>query len=175
MNETIKNLIERRSVRRFKPEQIKDEELEMILEAGKYAASGKNMQPTHMVVIRDKEILKKLSDMNKEFLGKPEMPDAFFGAPTVILVLADRKSSNYLYDGSLVMGNLMNAAHSLGIGSCWINRAKEEFNTEYGKSLLKEWGLDGDYEGIGHCILGYVDGDYPKAAPRKADFVTYIG
>ena len=174
MNETIKNILERRSIRKFKPEQIKDEDLELILEAGKYAASGKNMQPTHMVVIQDKEILKKLSDMNKEFLGKPEMEHAFFGAPTVILVLADRKSPNYLYDGSLVMGNLMLAAQSLGLGSCWINRAKEEFNTEYGKSLLKQWGLEGDYEGIGHCIVGYMDCENPKAAPRKADFVTYV-
>ena len=174
MNETIKNLLARRSIRKFKPEQIKEEELSLILEAGKYAASGKTMQPTRMVVIQNREILNKLSDMNKEFLGRPEMKDAFFGAPTVILVLADKASPNYLYDGSLVMGNLMTAATSLGIGSCWINRAKQEFETEYGKSLLKEWGIEGDYEGIGHCILGYIDGELPKAAPRKEDFVTYV-
>ena len=92
----------------------------------------------------------------------------------VLVVLADKSKSTYLYDGSLVMGNLMQAAHAVGLGSCWINRAKEEFDSEEGKQLLKEWGIEGEYEGVGHCILGYTDGTVPQAAPRKANRVFYV-
>lgn len=172
MNETIKNLIERRSIRKFKPEQIKDEELKEILLAGEYAPTGMGMQSPKMIVLQNKETIERLSKINASIMGRDT--DPFYGAPTVIVVLADKEKTTYIEDGSLVIGNLMNAAHSLGIGSCWIHRAKEEFETKEGKELLKEWNIPDNYVGIGHCILGYIDGDIPSAKPRKEDYVTII-
>ena len=172
MNEAIKNLIERRSIRKYKSEQIKDEELNEILKAGEYAPSGMGLQSAKMVVIQNKETIQKLSKLNARIMGRDA--DPFYGAPTLIVVLADKNRNTYLEDGSLVLGNLMNAAHSLGIGSCWIHRAKEEFETEEGKELLKEWNVPENYVGIGHCILGYTDGELPLAKDRKSDYVIII-
>ena len=172
MNDVIKAMLERRSCRKYKPEQIKDEDLQQILEAGKYAATGHGWQSPKMVVIQNPEIIAKLSKWNAQIMGVKS--DPFYGAPTVVLVLADATKPTAVQDGSLVMGNLMLAAHSLGLGSCWINRAKEEFATEEGKALLKQWGIEGDYIGVGHCVLGYLDGNLPKAAPRKDDYVVTV-
>ena len=171
-NEVIKAMIERRSCRKFKTEQIKDEELQAILEAGKYAATGKGLQSPKMVVIQNPEVIAKLSKWNADIMGVTS--DPFYGAPTVILVLADATRTTAVQDGSLVMGNLMLAAHSIGVASCWINRAKEEFATEEGKALLKQWGIEGDYIGVGHCVLGYPAVDLPKPAPRKEDYVVFV-
>lgn len=172
MTEAVKLMIERRSVRQYKPEQIKEEQLNEILEAGKYAASGMGRQPVKMVVVQDKKTIAQLSKMNAKIMGTDS--DPFYGAPTVIVVMADRTASTHYADGCLTMGNLMNAAYAVGVDSCWINRATEEFDSDEGKELLKKWGISGDYEGIGHCILGYHDGDYPIAAKRKDDFVIRI-
>lgn len=171
-NEVIKAMIERRSCRKFKVEQIKDEELQAILEAGKYAATGKGLQSPKMVVIQNPEVIAKLSKWNADIMGVTS--DPFYGAPTVILVLADATRTTAVQDGSLVMGNLMLAAHSIGVASCWINRAKEEFATEEGKALLKQWGIEGDYIGVGHCVLGYPAVDLPEPAPRKEDYVVFV-
>ena len=172
MTQTVKDLIERRSIRAYKPDQVKEEQLAEILEAGKYAASGMGRQPVKMVVIQDKDTIAQLSKMNAKIMGADI--DPFYGAPTVIAVLADKTVPTYHADGSLTIGNLMNAAHAVGVDSCWIHRAKEEFESEEGKALLKKWGIEGDYEGIGHCILGYRDCDYPEAKPRKEDMVIRI-
>ena len=172
MNETIKNLIERRSCRNYKKEQIKDEELNEILLAGEYAPTGMGLQSPKMIVLQNKETIERLSKLNAKIMGRDI--DPFYGAPTVIVVLADKTKMTYIEDGSLVLGNLMNAAHSLKIGSCWINRAREEFETEEGKKLLKEWNIPDNYVGIGHCILGYRDGELPQAKPRKKNYVTII-
>ena len=172
MNETIKNLIERRSCRKYESKQIKDEELNAILKAGEYAPSGMGLQSPKMVVLQNKETIKKISKLNAKIMGKDIVP--FYSAPTVIVVLADKTKKTYIEDGSLVLGNLMNAAHSLGIGSCWIHRAKEEFATEEGKELLKEWNIPDNYVGIGHCILGYPCGKLQEPKPRKEDYITII-
>lgn len=172
MNETIKNLIERRSCRKYESEQIKDEELNAILKAGEYAPSGMGLQSPKMVVLQNKETIKKLSKLNAKIMGKDI--DPFYSAPTVIVVLADKTKYTYIEDGSLVLGNLMNAAHSLGIGSCWIHRAKEEFATEEGKELLKKWNISDNYVGIGHCILGYPSEKLQEPKPRKEDYITII-
>ena len=172
MNDVIKAMMERRSCRKYKPEQIKDEDLQAILEAGKYAATGHGWQSPKMVVIQNPEMIAKLSKWNADILGVKS--DPFYGAPTVILVLADATKPTAVQDGSLVMGNLMLAAHSLGLGSCWINRAREEFETQEGKALLKQWGIEGDYIGIGHCVIGYPDGNFPKAAPRKENYIVTV-
>ena len=172
MNETIENLIKRRSCRKYKKEQIKKEELKQILEAGTYAPTGKGKQSPIMIVVQNKETIEKLSKINRKIMGVET--DPFYGAPTIIVVLADKNIGTHVEDGSLVIGNLMNAASSLGIGSCWIHRAKEEFETEEGKELLNEWQIPDNYVGVGHCILGYPEGELPKAKERKQNYITFI-
>ena len=173
MNETLKTLIERRSCRSYKADPIPKEVLDQILEAGTYAATGMGRQSPIMVAVTDKKTRDQLSKMNAAVMGASN--DPFYGAPVVIVVLANRAVPTYLYDGSLVMGNLMNAAHSLGIASCWIHRAKEEFESEEGMALLKSLGIEGDYEGIGHCILGYpADTESKPAAPRKKNYIYRV-
>ena len=173
MSEVLKVLKERRSIRKFKKEQITDEQLDQILEAGTYAPTGKGAQSPIMVVVQDEETIKELSKMNAEVMGING--DPFYGAPTVVVVLADRSCRpTYIEDGSLVMGNLMIAAHALGVDSCWIHRAKEVFESERGQELLKKWGLEGDYVGIGHCVLGYRDCESPKAKERKINYIVRV-
>ncbi len=172
MNETLKTLIERRSCRSYKSDPIPTEVLDQILEAGSYAATGMGKQSPIMIAVTDKKTRDQLSKMNAAVMGASN--DPFYGAPVVIVVLANRAVPTYLYDGSLVMGNLMNAAHSLGIASCWIHRAKEEFDSAEGKAILKDLGIEGDYEGIGHCILGYAAQENKTAAPRKENYIYRI-
>ena len=172
MNESIKNMIERRSVRGYKPDMIPKEDLDLILEAGTYAATGMGMQSPVIVAVTDKATRDQLSKMNADVMGTDT--DPFYGAPVVLVVLADKNRPTHIYDGSLVMGNLMNAAASLGIGSCWIHRAKEEFESEEGKQILEGLGITGDYIGVGHCALGFTDGAYPDVIPRKDNRVYYI-
>ena len=172
MNEALKVLLERRSCRSYRPDPIPKEILDQILEAGTYAATGMGKQSPIMIAVTDKVARDRLSKMNAAVMGASN--DPFYGAPVVIIVLADRKVPTYLYDGSLVMGNLMNAAHALGIGSCWIHRAKEEFNSAEGKEMLRSLGIEGDYEGIGHCILGYETSPCKPAAPRKENYIYRV-
>ena len=172
MNEVLNNLCTRRSIRKFKPDAIAQDVLDRIIKAGTYAPTGMGKQSPIIIAVTNKEMRDKLSKMNAEIMGTNT--DPFYGAPVVLIVLADKSRPTHVYDGSLVMGNLMNAAHSEGIGSCWIHRAKEEFESEEGKNILKSLGIEGDYEGIGHCILGYTDGEEPSPAPRKENYVYYV-
>ena len=167
MNDIIKAMEERRSIRKFKTDIPKKEDLEQIIEAGLYAANGMGKQAVITVVVTNKELRNKISKANCEIGGWQEGFDPFYGAPVILIVLAQKDWVNRVYDGSLVMGNMMLAAHSLGLGSIWIHRAKEEFEQEEWKNLLKDIGVEGEWEGIGHCAVGYIDGDAPKAAPRK--------
>ena len=171
-NETLQTIKNRRSCRAYKPEQITDEELNAVLEAGTYAASGKGLQTAKIVVVQDAATRAQLTRMNAAIMGSTG--DPMYAAPTILVVLADAHAPNAVPDGSLVMGNLMLAAASLGLGSCWINRAKEEFETEEGKALLKKWGIEGDWVGIGHCILGYPAAQPKPAAPRKPDYIVRV-
>ena len=161
MNEIIKAMEERRSIRKFKPDMPTKEDLEQIIEAGLYAANGMGKQATITIAVTNKKFRDRLSAINAKIGGWKEGFDPFYGAPVVLIVLADKSRPTCVYDGSLVMGNLMLEAEEQGIGSCWIHRAKEEFESEEGKELLKSLGIEGDYVGIGHCVLGYVDGEYP--------------
>ena len=172
MNDTIKTLIERRSCKKFKSEQIKDEELNLILQAGMNAPTGKGMQSPIILVLQDKKNIDKLRKLNAKILGADV--DPFYNAPTVLVVMADKNMFTHVEDASLVLGNMMNAAFSLGVGSCWIHRAKEEFQTEEGKALLKEWNIPENYEGVGHCVLGYPAMEYMLRKPRKKDYIWYI-
>ncbi len=172
MNAVLDAMIARRSCRKFKPDIVPDALLRQIAEAGTFAASGMGKQPCRIIVVKDKAIRDELSAMNAKIMGVGS--DPFYGAPVCMVVLADKARPTYVCDGSLVIGNLMLAAHSLGLGSCWIHRAKEEFESDAGKSLLKAWGIEGDYEGIGHCVIGYPAAEPAKAAPRKPDFVQFV-
>lgn len=172
MNETLRTLKTRRSVRSYGPEQVKEEELQQILEAGMYAPTGMGMQSPIMVVVQDREQIDYLSKLNAAVMGTSA--DPFYGAPTVVIVLADATKGTCVEDGSLVMGNLMNAAASLGVDSCWINRAREVFASPEGKALLEKWGIQGDYIGIGNCILGYGDKEAPAAKPRKENYIYRV-
>ncbi len=170
MENIIQILKTRRSIRKFQNRQIDPAVLDTILEAGTYAPTGMNCQSPVMVVLQDPAKIRELSQLNAKILGKPEA-DPFYGAPTVIVVLADRTKPTFREDGCLVMGNLLNAAHGMGIGSCWIHRAREEFETPEGEQLLRRWGLSADYVGIGHCILGYPEGNIPSARARKEGYI----
>lgn len=174
MSELLEKMKTRRSIRKYKPDTVPQQILDKIIEAGTYAASGKNMQSAIIIQVTNRELRDKIAKMNCEIGGWEEGFDPFYGAPAMLIVLAKKDNPNHIYDGSLVMGNLMLAAHELGLGSCWINRAREEFETEWGKELLRSLGITEEYEGIGHCALGYIDGEYPKTPPRKENRVFYI-
>ena len=169
-NQVLEALKNRRSIRKYKAEQIKDAELEAVLEAGEYAPTGMGTQSPLMVVVQDKDTISRLSRMNAAFTANPG-GDPFYGAPTVVMVLADSTDSNGFADGCLVLGNLLNAAYSVGLGSCWINRTREMLDTAEGRELLRGWGIDDKYIGVGSCILGYADCPHPAAKPRKEGYV----
>ena len=173
MKETLTDLKERRSCRAYRPELPPAELIDRVIEAGCYAPSGMGKQSAIIIAVTDKETRDRLSKMNAGIMGAAI--DPFYGAPAVLIVLADKNIPTFRYDGSLVLGNLMNAAHALGLGSCWIHRAKEEFESEEGKEILRKLGITGDYEGIGHCVLGYpAEGGFRPAAPRKENYVYRI-
>ena len=167
MSDVLNKMKTRRSIRKFKSDMVPQEVLDQIIEAGLYAASGMGEQSPIIIQVTKKELRDEISKMNCEIGGWKEGFDPFYGAPAMLIVLAKKSRPTYVYDGSLVMGNLMLAAHELGIGSCWIHRAKEEFETEYGRELLNRLGIEGEWEGIGHCAVGYIEGEIPKAAKRK--------
>lgn len=153
---------------------VKKEELEAIIKAGTYAATGMGKQSPIIIAVTNKELRDRISDENRKIGGWKEGFDPFYGAPVILIVLADKNVSTHVYDGALVMGNLMNAAESLGVASIWIHRAKEEFDSDFGKDLLKKLGIEGDFEGIGHCALGYATEPLKTAAPRKENYVYTV-
>ncbi len=173
MNKTIEDILQRRSVRKYNDKMVSKEDLETIVKAASYAPSAMNCQPSIVLVVQQPELLEKLRRLNATSVGQPYERDNFYGAKTVLVVLADKNNARRVYDGTLVMSNIMLAAQSLGISSCWIHRAKETFETEEGKQILKDLGIEGEYEGIGNCILGYSD-DKPEAKPRKENFAWYV-
>lgn len=173
MNQVMETIVNRRSTKKFKPEQIKEEELQQILQAGTYAANGQGKQAGKIVVVQDPETREKLRAMNAAVMGRPDI-DPFYGAPTVLVVLADSQVRTWVEDGSLVIGNMLLAAASLGVGACWIHRAREEFDSPEGKALLQQWGVPETYRGVGHCILGYAAAEPLPAKVRKADFVVRV-
>ena len=167
MNDIIKAMEERRSIRKFKPDMPSKNDIDQIIEAGLYAASGMGRQNVIIVAITNKKQRDELADDNRRIGGWPDGFDPFYGAPVILVVLAPKDSPIRIYDGSLVMGNMLLAAHSLGLGSIWIHRAKEEFATEEGKAILAAAGIEGEYEGIGHCVLGYAAEPAGDGAPRR--------
>lgn len=171
MNEALNNILTRRSVRKYKPETVSQADLDAVLEAAVYAPTAMGLQSPQIIAVQNAEDVKALSRMNAEVMGKDG--DPFYGAGTVLVVLAQAGNPNGVQDASLVMGNMMNAAHAVGLGSCWINRAKEVFETEEGKAMLKKWGVEGDWVGVGNCILGYPD-ETPEPKPRREGYVIRI-
>ena len=171
MSELLNTIKTRKSTKAFLDKEVPFELIEQIVEAGTYAPTGRNLQSPIIVAITNKEVRDQLSKLNASIMNAPI--DPFYGAPVVLLVLANKDVFTYIYDGSCVMENMMLAAHSLGLGSCWIHRAKEEFETDEGKALLKEWGIEGNYEGIGHVVVGYNKVD-PIEKPRKENYIYYV-
>lgn len=174
MQNAMDNLLTRRSVRKYKPDMVPRDVIEKIIEAGLYAANGKGRQAAAVIAITNREIRDRLSAANCRIGGWQEGFDPFYGAPVVLLVLAEKDWRNRVYDGSCMMENLMLAAHAQGLGSCWINRAKEEFDMPEWQAWLKSIGVEGEWEGIGHCILGYADGPEPQPAPRKENRCFFV-
>lgn len=173
MNDVIRCLLTRRSVKKYRAEQVEEEKLEQILQAGSYAACGMGKQAGKIIVLQDPADIAQLEKLNAQILGNPDL-HPFYGAPTVCVVLADAAAFTAVEDGSLALGNLMNAAHSLGIASCWIHRAREVFASAEGKALLQQWGVEGEWIGIGHCILGYAAEPEKPAAPRLEGRIVRI-
>lgn len=173
MKETLIDLKNRRSCRKYLPQQITAEELDAVLEAGTYAPTGRGLQSPCMVVVQDKGLIDKLSAMNAAIMGVSR--DPFYGAPTAVIVFEDTTAHTGMQDATLVMGNLMNAAHAVGLGSCWINRAAEMFELPEGREMLASWGIADRYKGLAVCILGYPAerGEAP-AKPRKADYIIRV-
>ena len=172
MNEVTKTLCERRSIRKFKGDQVPMETLEEILKCGTYAPNGKSKQSARIVVVQDRNTIEKIAKINGSFVNKPGL-NPFYESPTLLIVFADKNVATYVQDGSAVIMNMLNAAFSLGVDSCWIHRAKETFETEEGKKYMEKWGLDKNYEGIGNIVLGYRDCPLPPAAPRKENYIIF--
>lgn len=172
MNEVLESIKSRRSVRSFLPKQVDSALLDALLEAGTYAPTGSGKQSPIIVAVQDPATVKQLSRMNAAVFGGTS--DPFYGAPTILVVLADKTKRTYLLDGAAVLTTLLNAAHALGLASCWIHRAKEEFESAEGKALLQQWGVEGDYEGIGHVALGYAAQAPGEPAPRKSDYIVKV-
>lgn len=173
MNETLNVLETRRSCRNFdKEKMLSDADIQAIVKAGTYAATGMGKQSPIILAVTNKELRDQLSKENAKIMGVNT--DPFYGAPVILIVLANTAVPTYKYDGSLVMGNLMNAAESLGINSIWIHRAKEEFESDFGKKILADLGIEGSFEGIGHCALGYAAAPLNAPAARKENYVYYL-
>lgn len=169
MNETIKTLTTRRSIRGFIDKAVSREDIEFILKAGVYAPTGRNSRDTLFLVVTNKELRDKISALNAEVMGSDS--DPFYGANTVIVVFADRNRTTYVEDGACAMTNLMNAAFSLGIDSCWIHRAREVFESEEGREIARKYGIPDEYIGIGNCILGYRDCALPEPLKRTQPII----
>ena len=173
MAETLKTLTTRRSCRAYTQDPVDEAVIEKILEAGKYAPTAMGKQSPIIICVMNKEIRDRMEALDRKAKGTDGNP--FYGAPYVCLVLADKNIGPHVYDGALVMGNMMNEAADLGIGTCWIHQAKEAYETGEGKALLKELGVEGDYEGIGHMIFGHpAEGGFREAAPRKENYVIRV-
>ncbi len=174
MKETVADIKNRRSVKEYKKEQISDAELMEVLEAGMNAPSGGNRQSAIFIAVQNREWIDKLCVLNAKIAGAPEGWDVFYGAPTVIVVAASTETADAVKDGSLAIGNMLNAAYALGLGARWINRADGMLEDELGKQLLKEAGYEGDYVGVGNVILGYPAGDFPAPIEHKKDYYRII-
>ncbi|EJW95355.1 oxygen-insensitive NAD(P)H nitroreductase [gut metagenome] len=173
MNAIIENMKTRRSVRAFKNDPVPEALLEQIVEAGTYAASGHDRQPWVIITVTQKEMRDRLSQVNATFLEHP-VKDPFYNAPAIIIVLTRTDVPTHIPDGTLAIGNMMLAAHSLGLGSCWINRAREEFQMPEWQEWLASLGIEGAYEGIGHLAVGYPEGPLPQARPRKEQRTYWV-
>ena len=171
--EAMECMLTRRSVKKYKPDPVSKDLIEKIVKAGTYAPTGRNAQAPIILAVSNRQVRDELMKINAKVLGA-EGSDPFYGAPVVLVVLAAKERNTRVYDGSLVMGNLQLAAHALGLGSCWIHRAKETFELPEGQAILKQLGIEGEYEGVGNCVIGYPDGDLPAAKPRKENWVYYV-
>ncbi|MGN1281307.1 MAG: nitroreductase [Succinivibrio sp.] len=173
MTEILDVIRTRRSIRRFKTDAVPRELIEKVIEAGTYAATGRNSQSPVIIAVTNRELRDRISSLNAKIYGKPDF-DTFYGAPVILIVAASKAANTYVYDGSLVLGNMMLEAHHQGLGSCWIHRCRESMSDPLYKEIFERLGIQGEYEGIGHLALGYTDGEYPKTLPRKENYSYFI-
>ena len=163
----------RRSIRKFKPDPVRKDLILKVIEAGTYAATGRNAQSPVIIAVTKKKLRDEISRLNAKIYGNENM-DPFYGAPVILIVAANKANPTFVYDGSLVLGNMMLEAHELNLGSCWIHRAKQSMDYPLYKELFEKLGIEGEYEGIGHLALGYIDGDYPENKPRKDGWFYFV-
>ncbi len=173
IKEAVDVLKNRRAIRKFKPEQIKDEELNIVLEAGTYAPTGAGTQGVQIVAVQTPEYVAKVDELNAKAMGSPGA-HPYYGAPTIVLIFETDKCVTHELDGAAVCTNMVNAAYAAGLGSCWIHRSKQVFETEEGKELLKKWGLPETLTGVASIALGYADCENPEPKPRKADYCVRV-
>lgn len=174
MDKLMDIIKERRSIRKYKPDMVPKEMIEQVIEAGIYAASGRGLQAPVVIAVTNRELRDRIAEENRRIGGWEEGFDPFYGAPVILIVVADKEARTGVYDGSVTLANMMLAAHGLGLGSCWIHRAKEEFDGDFGKGILKDLGIEGEFEGVGHLALGLPDCDLPKIPARKENRVYYV-
>lgn len=174
MSELTKIIKERRSIRQFKSDIVPKELINEVIEAGIYAASGRGKQSPIVIAVTNKELRDKIVAENCKIGGWENGFDPFYGAPVILIVIANKNIPTAIYDGSLTLGNMMLKAHELGLGSCWIHRAKEEFDSEFGKEILIKLGIEGNFEGVGHLALGYADCELPNIPERNDNRVFYV-
>ncbi len=174
MSELTNIIKERRSIRKFKSDPVPKELISQIAEAGTYAASGKGLQSSKIIAVTNKTLRDRISEENRKIGGWSEGFDPFYGAPVILIVIADKEIPTAVYDGSLTLGNMLLKTHELGLGGIWIHRAKQEFDSDFGKEILQGLGIEGEFEGIGHLALGYIDGENPPVPERKENRVFFI-
>lgn len=175
MNNAMLDLIKtRRSYRAYKEEEVPETLLDAVLEAGTYAPTGGGRQTPVIIAVKNPAIRRQIADMNAKIMGAEEGNDPYYGAPVVLLVLADATRSTFVEDGSCVLSNLMLAAHAVGLASVWVHREREMFDSEEGKALLRQWNLSENLRGVGAVALGYGAGEVPETAPRKADYILKV-
>ncbi|MBQ6539529.1 MAG: nitroreductase [Oscillospiraceae bacterium] len=174
MSDLMTIIKERRSIRKYKSDPLPKELIDRIMEAGVFAASGMGKQAPIIIAVTNRELRDKIAEENRKIGGWEEGFDPFYGAPVILIVASNLDARTAVYDGSVTLGNMMLMAHELGLSTCWIHRAKEEFASDFGKEILDSLGIEGDYEGVGHLALGYIDGDMPAAHPRKPGRTFYI-
>ena len=172
MKSCMEIMLDRRSTKKYKDTLPSREDIDKIIEAGLSAASGRNMQASVIVAVTNKDIRDRLSRANAAVMGAGG--DPFYNAPCVLVVLAEKTAHTYVYDGSLTLGNMMLAAHELGLGSCWIHRAKEVMAQPEWQEWIKSLGLEGEYEGIGNLLVGDPEGDMPANKERREGRVVYV-
>lgn len=175
-NETLQTLKNRRSCRAFKPEAIPEDVLNAVLDAGTWAPNAWDKQSASIIAIRDEASRAVLTHLSQELAAEAgeDTPDPLYGAPVVVLITAEKDSESGLEDGSLVAGNIMNAAQSVGLGSCWVNTARKILEMPIGKAMLMKWGVTEPVTGVAFVVLGWPTEKPEEPRARKENYIRIV-